>query len=327
MEKLPKFLKNIAKIAAVSAIGLMPNQLKGQDTLRNNGKELNIENKIELNSQIFDEIEKGYKNGVLKNTPENVYFFHFEKDGYNITYDLDANYDKNKDENPTITIDYVNGKLNYLLKKGNKNIDIVYNYEDDSLSNSETKSYGDFAVENIIIINKLYGKNNEPVNFRKINKSEKEKILVDTKKYFIGIDTVGINQNSINLKNGEEKINLKNQKIENEKVEEEEILNIAKKLLDYFNGPNDLEGKVNDNDIDMMITLSHGIYSYKYDKNDVNVSFLDADGYKNEVLIAVNDNKIIRARKYKKTKEGNNIQYLSNQEIKKILEDAYSEIN
>lgn len=326
MEKFPKFFKNVAKVAAVSAIGLMPNQLKGQDTIKDNGKEINIENTIELKNQIFSEVEIGYKNGILRNTQENVYFFRLEKDGYDITYDLDANYDKKKDENPTIEIDYINGKSNYILQKGKVNKDIVYNYEDKSLSSTETKPYEDFAAENMIIISELYGKNKELVNFRKINDNEKNQILIDIRKFFKNIDTIGINENLKNLKNGEQKLELEKQKEKNEQIEEGEIINIAKKLLEYFKGPNNLEGKVY-NDMYMMTTLSQGIYSYRYNNNEVYVSFLDTEGYKNEVHIKINKNEINKARKYKKTDQGLDIKNLSNQETRKIIEDAFSEIN
>lgn len=324
MERLPKFIKKVAKLAVISSIGLVPGQLKGQEVINNTEHQIRIENNEQLKSQIFNEVKVAFENGVLKNTQQNAYFFRLEKDGYDITYDFDADYDEKKEISPTIEIDYTDGNSNYILQEGPSEItnrDIVYNYKDNLLSNSETKMYGDFFAENRIIIRNLYGKNDSPVYSRKINKEEMVKFLKDIKQFAQVVDSVGINKNNKNLQQKEEKIKLEQQK----EKEERDMIKISENLLDSLKNKQKLEGgEYNEY---AMSNISHGIYSYKYYGQNIDISFVDSDGYTNEVSVDVGKKQIRRARKYNKIESNLKIIDLSNTEAKKVVENAFLEIN
>lgn len=329
MDRFPKFegIKKVAKIAAVAAIGLAPGQLKGQDNIDDSKNKFSIEQNEQLKSLIFDQVRIGFYNGNLRNSPDNAYFFRLEKDGYDITYNLDNDQNGEKDEAPTIEVDYIDGNSEYILQKGPKGInsrDIVYNYKDNSLSKADQKPYGEFFSENMIVIRELHGKNDHIVNYRKINKEEKEKILKDIRIFFEKADTVGFESNEKNLKLTEEKSNQSKEK----RQKELEILSISHELSNYLKTKEDFKDKIY-NEMEMRYSVSRGIYLIKFDDQNVYISFVDSDGYKNEVSIDVKNDEIKRAKKYKKIEDNKiDLKEMSDlSEIKKILEDTFLEIS
>ena len=328
MEQFPKFIKNVAKVAAVSAIGLMPNQLNGQEVIKDSGKEISVEKSIELKDKIFNEIETGFKNGVLRNTPDNPFYYNLEKDGYEIVYNMDADFDKKKDQNPTIEVDFEKGNSNYLLKKGldeSRDKDIVYNYKDGSLSDSQTKPYAEFFSENLIVIRDLYGKKTQPVNYRAISEEEKVVILSDVEK-LLGreLDPIGIEENNKNIALEEQKQTIEKQL----KLSAESMSESALGILQYLKTDGKFKEKKEDQ-FSMMTIITNGEYIFKFNTANFDLSFKDADGNKNELRFDTRDNEIslTRARKIIQSEQGINIVDLSNQEVQEILVRVSSDIH
>lgn len=325
MEKLPKFIKNIVKIGAVASVGLFPGQLKGQDIIKNTEKEITIESSEQLNSQIFNEIEVAYKNGILRNEPESAYYLDFKKDGYSIGYKLNSDGSNKKDESPTLELGYHNGNLNYFLQKSPNEVmnrDIVYNYKDSSLSNSETKSYGDFFVENIFFIADLHDRSKDPVHFRKINENEKQIFLDYLKELTNHVDSVGISENNKNISNKDNEIKQKETRLSKNTIEVKEIGDIIQNVSDILKDKK-LESKVAD---EAPYRYFHGNYEIIDDQGSLQIYFLDSDGSRNELYITLNNKDIKIAQKINLKNRSLGIQQLSNIEIKKIIEGALFEL-
>ncbi len=331
---LKEALLKIGKIAAISVIGIMPGKLNGQDTIKNAGIETRIENNEQLKSQIFNEVDVALKNGLLKNKPDNSYLFEFKNGNYDISYNLDTNGDGEKDLKPQISVSYDSGNSYYELVKGQNEIsnidkDIVYNYKDDSLSNSETKPYGDFGRENLKVIPELYGKENSPVHFRKINKEEIEKFLNDIKQFSGIIDYNGIEQNNINIKNKEEKDNI----LKKESEEKKNALELQMiPFVDIYNflKQNINNSQINHNEGDYSHFVKGG-YSCDFDDTGyLKVSFVDKDGYKNLITanLGKSDFGIRQALKIKKNEEGSVVsrENMSEEQISKIIKDVLLDI-
>ena len=181
MDKIPRFVKKVAKIAAISAVGFIPGHLKGQDTISK------IEISEQITSQIFKEVQHGFENGTLKNSLEHPGYFSFQKDGYDISYETDADYDGKIDKNPTVKVEYYKGNTAYFLKRDprkNKNLDVAYNYKDNSLSNAKTRTYYDFFNQTMILLREFKTQEDyqKPISFRETTKEEKETILEGVEK-------------------------------------------------------------------------------------------------------------------------------------------------
>jgi len=333
MEKFPKFIKKVSQIAAVSFIGLVPGQLKGQEIVNNSEHQIKIENNEQLKSQIFDEVGVALNNGVLKNKSDNVYYFEFKNGNYDISYNLDTNFDGEKDSNPQISVSYVDGNCFFNLVKGQNEIsnidrDIVYNYKDNSLSNSESKTYGDFGGENMLVIPELYGKNDSMVHFRKINKEEMKKFLNDIKQFSGVVNSVGIEQNNKNIKNKEEKDEILKKESQIKSKEKESqmepfvfLYNFLKRNKESFDGSHN-EGE--------FFHLIKGKYSYDFDESGyLKISFIDCNGYNNLIKVELKKEKfgIDQALKIKKNEEGVTIrENITEEQIGKIMSDLLLDI-
>lgn len=323
MEKFPKFIKDVAKVIAVSTVGLLPGQLKGQEVIKI-GK--NKENTEQLSHKIFDSVEKGYKNGVLRNSSSNAYFYRFQNNEYDVSYDLDSNFDGKKDDIPTIQVDYIKGNSHYLIEQnpiGAKNMDIVCNFKDNSLSDAQTKPYGNFAAEKMLIIAELTEDLEHPVHYREINEEEKTHILNNIEQYFGCVDSTGIKENQKNIKESEVKKETENQK----ELQEQQVIKSAKQLFEYLKN-NDNYKKLEADPISLMKVVSKGSFVYKFDNYYLDLSFIDGEGNKNEIRCKMTDNPYLsKARKIIKMNDDFNIQNLSNEEVQKIIDNAFSLIH
>ena len=327
-------VKKAAQIVAISSVGIFPSPASGQDVDINNiDQNSKIENNEQLKNQIFSEVVTAYNNGILRNNPNNVYYFELQKDGYDISYNLDTNLDGENDSIPQINILYVNGNNIYRLDKGQNGIssidrEIVYNYRDALLPGSEIKTYGEFAGENIIVIPELTGKNDAPVHVREINKEEMEKFLDDITEFSETIDSGGIRENENNIRNQIEKDRIYKEGKEKEEKDKElqmkpfsDLYNFLKQNTESF-GISHNEGE-----------SSHfvkGKYSYDFDESGyLRISFIDDDGYKN--FIRANFTKenfgINQAIKIKRNEGGNSDrQEISGEQIGKIINETLLDI-
>jgi len=320
----PKFIKKLAKGATIATIGLLsvlPNESKGQEVKNispNEPNKRNIENVIEtseqLNQQIFKEIEKGFQNGVLENLPENPFYYHKESGKYKISYNLDINQDGKKEENPQISIDCEDGNLNFSLVKKSKTEqikDLVFNYKDKSLTDSDTDTYENFFAKNGVVILSLRGDKTHPIDFRKISDTEKKQILFDLKTILGKEDSITVQKNIENIKEFENKKEIENHK----KTLEKEVVFSAKKLLDILKKTE-------------ASASQDGLYTYKFD-HGFKISFTDQRGNQSEVLFDTNPEfKLNKVRKIiMKNLEPVSIEDLSILEIKNIIENALFKSN
>jgi len=320
----PKFIKKLAKGAVITGIGIasiLPNESKGQEAKNissNEPRKQNTENVVEdseqLSQQIFKEVEKGFQNGVLENSPEDPFYYHKESGKYKISYNLDTNQDGKKEESPKISVDYEEGNSNFSLIKKSKTEeikDLVFNYTDKSLIDSETDTYENFFAQNNVVILSLYGDKKRPIDFRKISNTEKERILFDIKTIMDKKYPDTIEKNNKNIKSFENKKETESQK----ETLKSEIESSAKKLLDVLKKTGS--------------TLSQdGLYKYKIGFK-FKISFADKEENQNEVTFYTSPKfQLSEARKIiMKNGEPESIQDLSTSEIKSIVEDALSKIN
>ena len=188
MEKFPKFVKKVAKLGAMGSIAVgsfFPHESNAQSNFENNPK-----NKIEvsenISDKIFDEVELGFKQGLLKVAEgySNLFYLIDRDSDYDIRYDLDANNDKKRDESPKISVIHTKGNITFLLKRdptSGDSEDLAFDYEDEELSDAEIDTYENFFSKHHIVITSLYGDKQHKIRFRQINNNEKNQILSDIK--------------------------------------------------------------------------------------------------------------------------------------------------
>lgn len=188
MEKFPKFVKKVAKLGAMGSIAVgsfFPHESNAQSNFENNPK-----NKIEvsenISDKIFDEVELGFKQGLLKVAEGYFRLFYLidENADYDIRYDLDANNDNKEDASPKIKIEHTEGNITFLLVKdptSDSDKDLAFDYKDEELSGAEIDTYENFFNKYHIVITSLYGDKQHKIRFRQINNDEKNKILNDIK--------------------------------------------------------------------------------------------------------------------------------------------------
>ncbi len=281
--------KKIAIIAAVSTVGLMPMKSEGQVNPRDS-----IENNDKLKTEIFNEVKNAYENGIMKELGEGSYLYCIDRENFSIIYNLDTNsdgkYDKN-DKDPEFDISYKKGNSNYyLIKRPKLESDLVYNYKDSSLDNATTKTYAEFFAENFHVIPELYGKNDNPVNFREINEEEKKELLGDIKKIVLEEKTsqVEISELSKNL------INKIKNAVPKDTFENPEIKNVIK----------------------------FGPYNFEFNKKIFIISFTDKEGFENRISFELEGDVVNLSSTIKRTQHEN--MALPGVEVKEILESIIS---
>jgi hypothetical protein len=124
------------------------------------------------------------KREISGNPRENAYYYTYKDSVYDISYNLDLNYDEKKDTDiPDIDVSYTKGNLNFSLVKRNQlNSDLVFDYKDKKpFPDAETLPYDDFFLKTrTMIMDLLHNDPNyniHPIHFRESNIKEKEEIL------------------------------------------------------------------------------------------------------------------------------------------------------